>query len=185
MTETLTIGGGCFWCLETVFERLQGVEQVVSGYAGGRVPNPTYERVCTGATGHAEVIQITFDPAQITARELIELFFAFHDPTTRNAQGPDVGTQYRSIILVNSPAQLAAAREVIADLAGEDAFGAPIVTEVAPLDAFWPGEAYHQQYFQRNPASAYCAANIAPKVSKLRRSYAARLKPEQGHGRDA
>jgi peptide-methionine (S)-S-oxide reductase len=185
MTETLTVGGGCFWCLEAVFERLQGVEKVVSGYAGGKRPNPTYEQVCSGATGHAEVIQITFDPAQITVRELLELFFAFHDPTTVNAQGPDVGTQYRSVVFTNSPAQDAAAREVISELHGEDAFGAPIVTEIAPLDVFWPAEAYHQQYFQRNPAKAYCAAMIGPKVAKLRRGYAARLKPELALGSKA
>jgi peptide-methionine (S)-S-oxide reductase len=185
MTETLTVGGGCFWCLEAVFERVQGVERVVSGFAGGRIPNPSYERVCTGATGHAEVIQVTFDPAQIATRDLLELFFAFHDPTTLNAQGPDVGTQYRSIILTNSLEQQAVARGVMAELDREDAFGAPIVTEVVPLDVFWPAEAYHQQYFQRNPARAYCAAMIAPKVAKLRRRYAARLKPELAQGRDA
>jgi peptide-methionine (S)-S-oxide reductase len=185
MTETLTVGGGCFWCLEAVFERLQGVIQVVSGYAGGKRPNPTYEQVCSGATGHAEVIQVTFDPAQITARELLELFFAFHDPTTLNAQGPDVGTQYRSVVFANSAAQADTAREVIAELHGDDAFGAPIVTEITPLDVFWPAEAYHQQYFQRNPAKAYCAAMIAPKVAKLRRGYAARLKPELAEGSKA
>jgi peptide-methionine (S)-S-oxide reductase len=185
MTENVTFGGGCFWCIEAVFERLQGVEKVVSGYAGGRRPNPTYEQVCSGATGHAEVIQVTFDPAQITARDLFELFFAFHDPTTLNAQGPDAGTQYRSVIFTNSPAQEVAAREVIAELTRDNAFGAPIVTEVTPLDTFWPAEDYHQQYFQRNPARAYCAAMIAPKVAKLRRSYAARLKPEQPQGSNA
>jgi peptide-methionine (S)-S-oxide reductase len=185
MTETLTVGGGCFWCLEAVFERLQGVHKVVSGYAGGKRPNPTYEQVCSGATGHAEVIQITFDPAQISTRELLELFFAFHDPTTLNAQGPDVGTQYRSVIFTASAAQEAAAREVIAELHGDDAFGAPIITEITPLEAFWPAEAYHQQYFQRNPAKAYCAAMIAPKVAKLRRGYAARLKPELAQGSNA
>jgi peptide-methionine (S)-S-oxide reductase len=183
MTATATFGGGCFWCLEAVFERLRGIERVVSGYAGGKIPNPSYERVCTGATGHAEVIQVHFDPAQISYRELVELFFAFHDPTTVNAQGPDVGTQYRSIILTGSAEQAVTARAVIAELGRDDAFGAPIVTEVTPLDVFWPAEAYHQQYFQRNPARAYCAATIAPKLVKLRRSYAARLKPEQSQGR--
>jgi peptide-methionine (S)-S-oxide reductase len=185
MTETLTVGGGCFWCLEAVFERLQGVERVVSGYAGGSVPNPSYERVCTGATGHAEVVKITFDPGQVSAQELLELFFAFHDPTTLNAQGPDVGTQYRSIILANSPAQEAVARGVVAQLERDNSFEAPIVTEIVPLDAFWPAESSHQQYFQRNPARAYCAATIAPKVATLRRSYAARLKPELAQGRNA
>jgi peptide-methionine (S)-S-oxide reductase len=183
MIETATFGGGCFWCLEAVFERLQGVERVVSGYAGGPRANPSYEQVCTGATGHAEVIQVSFDPGQISYRELIELFFAFHDPTTLNAQGPDTGTQYRSIILTASSEQERIAQAVIAELSHEDAFGAPMVTHVTPLDAFWPAEAYHQQYFQRNPARAYCAAMIAPKLAKLRRTYAARLKPEQPQGR--
>jgi len=178
MTETLTIGGGCFWCTESVFERLKGVAKVVSGYAGGQRPNPTYEQVCSGATGHAEVNQITFDPAEISVRDLIELFFAFHDPTTLNAQGVDVGTQYRSVIFTNSLAQEEIARAVIAELVADDVFGAPIVTEVKPLATFWPAEAYHQQYFQRNPDNAYCAATIGPKVAKLRRGYAARLKPE-------
>ena len=178
MTETLTVGGGCFWCIETIFERLNGVEKVVSGYSGGTRENPTYEQVCSGATGHAEVTQISYDPAQISTRDLIELFFAFHDPTTLNAQGGDIGSQYRSVIFTNSPAQEAIARQVIAGLTSEDAFGAPIVTEITPLDAFWPAEGYHQQYFRRNPAKAYCAATIAPKVAKLRKGYAARLKPE-------
>lgn len=185
MTDTLTIGGGCFWCLETVFERLRGVTRVVSGYAGGRVANPSYEQVCTGTTGHAEVVQITFDPAEVPLRDLLELFFAFHDPTTLNAQGPDTGTQYRSIILARSPEQEAVARGVIAELAQQDVFGAPIVTEVRPLEVFYPAEAYHQQYFQQNPAKAYCAAMIAPKVAKLRRNYAARLKPEPAQGSSA
>ena len=183
MTDTLTVGGGCFWCLEAVFERLQGVERVVSGYAGGGVPNPSYEQVCTGTTGHAEVVQVRFDPGQITAGELLEVFFAFHDPTTLNAQGPDVGSQYRSVILTNSPEQAAVVRRVIAELQRTGALGAPIVTEVRPLDVFWPAEASHQQYFQRNPARAYCAAMIAPKVARLRRGYAARLKPEPDQGR--
>lgn len=179
MTETLTLGGGCFWCTESVFERLHGVEKVVSGYAGGQRPNPTYAQVCSGITGHAEVNQVTFDPAQISSRELIELFFAFHDPTTLNAQGVDIGTQYRSVIFTNSAAQEEVARGVIAELTAEAVFGAPIVTEVKPLTTFWPAEAYHQQYFQRNPDNAYCAATIGPKVAKLRTGYAARLKP--GH----
>jgi peptide-methionine (S)-S-oxide reductase len=176
VTEKLTVGGGCFWCLEGVFEKLQGVESVVSGYAGGRVPNPSYERVCTGATGHAEVIQITFDPAVIPARDLLELFFAFHDPTTLNRQGPDTGTQYRSVIFYASPEQEAAAREVMKQLAADDTFGAPVVTELTPLTEFYPAEAHHQHYFERNPGQGYCAAMIAPKVAKLRKSYASRLK---------
>lgn len=178
MTETLTVGGGCFWCMATIFERLRGVEKVVSGYSGGIRQNPTYEQVCSGATGHAEVTQITFDPTQIGTHDLIELFFAFHDPTTLNAQGGDVGTQYRSVIFTNSLEQERVARDVVAELTREDAFGAPIVTAIAPLEKFWPAEAYHQEYFQRNPDKAYCAATIAPKVVKLRRDYASRLKAE-------
>lgn len=177
MTEQLTVGGGCFWCLEAIFEKLRGVESVVSGYAGGRVPNPSYERVCSGATGHAEVNQITFDPSVIGLRTLLELFFAFHDPTTLNRQGPDSGTQYRSVIFYASPEQEATARAVIKQLAADDTFGAPVVTELAPLTEFYPAEAYHQHYFEQNPGQGYCAAMIAPKVAKLRKSYASRLKP--------
>jgi len=184
MTETITFGGGCFWCLEAVFERLQGVERVVSGYSGGKRPSPTYEQVCSGATGHAEVIQVIYDPSLISTRDLLVFFFAFHDPTTLNAQGPDTGTQYRSIILTSSPEQERVAADVIAELTRENAFRDPIVTEVTPLDTFWPAEAYHQQYFQRNPAKAYCAAMIAPKMAKLRRGYAKRLKPEFSQGRN-
>jgi len=176
--ETATLAGGCFWCLEAVFERLIGVERVVSGYAGGSVPNPTYEDVCSGMTGHAEVVQVTFDPAVISYRELLEILFAFHDPTTLNRQGPDTGTQYRSAIFYGSEEQAAVAREVIAELEAKRLFGAPIVTEVTPLTVFYPAEAYHQQYFQRNPANAYCSATIPPKLAKLRTKYASRLKPE-------
>lgn len=176
-TETATFGGGCFWCLEAVFERLRGVDRVVSGYAGGRVANPSYELVCSGQTGHAEVVQVTFDPAVISYRDLLDVFFAFHDPTTPDAQGPDVGTQYRSIILTASAEQESIAREFVARLDREDVFGAPIVTQVRPLDTFWPAEGHHQQYFQRNPQRGYCAAVIAPKVAKLRSTWSARLKP--------
>lgn len=185
MTETITFGGGCFWCIEAVFDRLLGVERVQSGYAGGHAQNPTYEQVCSGRTGHAEVTQVSFDPAVISLRELLEFFFAFHDPTTVNAQGPDVGAQYRSVILTTSPEQERVAREVIAQLTRDDAFNAPIVTEVKPLDAFWPAEAYHRDYYDNHPEQAYCAATIAPKVSKLRRKYGARLKPEVATGRRA
>ncbi len=178
MTETITFGGGCFWCMEAVFDRLRGVERVESGYAGGHVANPSYERVCSGTTGHAEVTRVTFDPAVISLRQLLEFFFAFHDPTTLNAQGPDVGTQYRSIVLTTSPEQERIAREVIAQLTRDQVFPAPIVTDVRPLDAFWPAEAYHRNYFALHPDQAYCAATIAPKVSKLRRKYADRLKPD-------
>jgi len=174
--QTATLGGGCFWCLEAVFERLAGVERVVSGYAGGTIPSPTYEDVCTGMTGHAEVVQVTFDPAVISYRELLEIFFAFHDPTTLNRQGPDTGTQYRSAIFYETEEQAAIVREVIAELEAKRLFGAPIITEVTPLSVFYPAEAYHQQYFQRHPERMYCQAMIAPKVAKLRKQYSSRLR---------
>jgi peptide-methionine (S)-S-oxide reductase len=174
--ETATLAGGCFWCLEAVFERLAGVQRVVSGYSGGPIPNPTYEDVCSGSTGHAEVVQISFDPAVISYRELLEIFFAFHDPTTLNRQGPDVGTQYRSAIFYANQAQAEAARDVIAALEAKRLFGAPIVTEVTPLAGFYPAEAYHQQYFQHHPERMYCQAMIAPKVAKLRKAYSSRLR---------
>lgn len=172
-----TLGGGCFWCLEAVFERLHGVDDVQSGYTGGRRPNPTYEQVCSGATGHVEVIRVAFDPTVIAYRELLELFFAFHDPTTPNRQGPDVGTQYRSAIFAESAAQADEARAVIAALEAARIFPAPIVTTVEPLGTFWPAEPYHHQYYQRHPEQAYCQAMIAPKVAKLRAHYADRLRP--------
>jgi peptide-methionine (S)-S-oxide reductase len=175
-TEQATFAGGCFWCLEAVFERLRGVERVVSGYTGGSVPEPSYELVCSGTTGHAEAIQITYDPAVISYRELLDLFFAFHDPTTLNRQGGDIGTQYRSAIFTHSRDQAAAAREAIAELERENVWGARVVTEVTPLREFYPAEDYHQQYFQRNPQRMYCQAVVAPKVSKLRKEYAGRLK---------
>lgn len=174
--ETAVFGGGCFWCLEAVFVRLQGVEGVVSGYSGGARPAPTYEQVCSGATGHAEVIEVTFDPSVLSYRELVELFFAFHDPTTLNRQGPDSGTQYRSVIFTSSPEQRVTADAVVAGLTADGVFDAPIVTELTPLDQFWPAEEYHQQYFERNPSRAYCAAMIAPKVAKLRQRYAAMVR---------
>ena len=176
MTEIATLAGGCFWCLEAVFERLKGVERVVSGYTGGSLPNPGYHAVCTGTTGHAEAVQVTFDPAVIGYRELVGLFFAFHDPTTLNRQGPDSGTQYRSAIFCHSPEQRLAAEEVIADLTAQRVFNRPIVTEVVPAPAFYPAEAYHQQYFDRNGGQPYCQAMIAPKVAKLRTKYLDRLK---------
>jgi peptide-methionine (S)-S-oxide reductase len=174
--ETATLGGGCFWCLEAVFERLEGVEKVVSGYTGGRVPDPSYELVCSGLTGHAEVVQITFDPSVLPYRELLEIFFAFHDPTTLNRQGNDVGTQYRSAIYYHSPEQERTARAVIEQLRRDGTWDDAIVTEVTPLDRFYPAEEYHQQYFQRNPTRMYCQAVVAPKVAKLRREYAGRLR---------
>jgi peptide-methionine (S)-S-oxide reductase len=174
--ETATLGGGCFWCLEAVYQRLEGVEKVVSGYTGGRVPDPSYELVCSGLTGHAEVVQITFYPSVLPYRELLEIFFAFHDPTTLDRQGNDVGTQYRSAIYYHSPEQERIAREVIEQLRRDGTWDDPIVTEVTPLDRFYPAEEYHQQYFERNPARMYCQAVVAPKVAKLRREYAGRLR---------
>jgi peptide-methionine (S)-S-oxide reductase len=174
--NTLTLAGGCFWCLETIYERLKGVERVVSGYTGGRRANPTYEQVCSGATGHAEAIQVTYDPNVISDREMLEIFFAFHDPTSLNRQGPDVGTQYRSAIFYNSPEQEQLAREVIAELERNATFDRPIVTELKPLDAFYPAEAAHQEYYRRHPTQPYCAAVIGPKVAKLRAGYGGKLR---------
>ena len=174
--EVATLAGGCFWCLEAVFTELRGVEQVVSGYSGGTVPEPSYEHVCTGSTGHAEVVQITFDPAVISYRELLEVFFAIHDPTTLNRQGPDVGTQYRSAIFYHSPQQRVVAEQVIAQVTSAGMWDAPIVTQVVPLEAFYPAEAYHQGYFRRNPNQPYCRLVVAPKVAKFRKQYLTRLK---------
>jgi peptide-methionine (S)-S-oxide reductase len=174
--EVATLAGGCFWCLDAVFRGLKGVEQVVSGYAGGTVPNPSYEAVCTGRTGHAEVVQVTFDPAVLSYRDLVEVFFGIHDPTTLNRQGADAGTQYRSAIYYHSPEQEHTAREVIAALERDQVFDAPIVTEVAPASEFYPAEEYHQDYFRRNPGQGYCRAVIAPKVAKFRKEHLERLK---------
>jgi peptide-methionine (S)-S-oxide reductase len=174
--ETATFGGGCFWCLEPLFDELKGVERVEPGYAGGRRPNPTYEQVSTGTTGHAEVIQITYDPAQISYRELLDVFFTMHDPTTPNRQGADVGPQYRSIVLYSSPEQKEQAEDSIEKLNAEGVWDAPIVTEVEPLTAFYPAEAYHRDYYQRNPAQPYCQVVIAPKVAKFRKQYVEKLK---------
>jgi peptide-methionine (S)-S-oxide reductase len=176
--EVATFGGGCFWCLETVFERLRGVERVESGYAGGNAANPTYQQVCTGTTGHAEVVRITFDPAIVSFRELLDVFFATHDPTTRNRQGADVGTQYRSVIFYHSPEQKQAADERIAALNAEGVWANPIVTEVVPFTAFYRAEDYHQNYYRQNPTQGYCQAVISPKVAKLRNQFAAKLKPD-------
>ncbi len=174
--EIATLGGGCFWCLEAVFEQLEGVTSVVSGYAGGKVRNPSYEQVCTGTTGHAEVVQITFDPGKIAYRELLEVFFTIHDPTTLNRQGVDVGTQYRSVIFYHSPEQEKAAREVIEELVNSGVWEDPIVTEVKEFQEFYPGEDYHQHYYERNSAQPYCQAVITPKLAKLRQKWIARLK---------
>ena len=174
--EVATLAGGCFWCLDAVFRGLKGVEQVVSGYAGGSVANPSYEAVCTGRTGHAEVVQVTFDPAVLGYRDLVEVFFGIHDPTTLNRQGADVGTQYRSAIYYHSAEQERTAREVIAALERDQVFDAPIVTEVAPFTQFYRAEEYHQDYFRRNPGQGYCRAVIAPKVAKFRKAHLERLK---------
>lgn len=174
--EVATLGGGCFWCLEAVYDELQGVLDVVSGYSGGHLPEPSYELVCSGSTGHAEVVQVTFDPDAISFRELLEVFFTVHDPTTLNRQGADVGTQYRSAIFYHSPEQRAVAEGLIAELDAAGLWPNPIVTEVAPFRAFYPAEAYHQEYFARNPYQGYCQFVVAPKVAKFRKKYLAKLK---------
>jgi len=172
--ETAILGGGCFWCTEAVFLDVKGVEKVVSGYAGGAAPDPTYEQVCAGATGHAEVVKIDFDPAVIDYHDLLEIFFTIHDPTTLNRQGNDVGTQYRSVVYHLSPQQEAVARKVVAEMA--NVWDAPIITELAPAPVFYPAEAYHQDYFSHHPLQSYCAFVVAPKVAKLRAIYAHRVK---------
>jgi peptide-methionine (S)-S-oxide reductase len=174
--EIATLGGGCFWCLEAVFDGLQGVDSVESGYTGGKVVNPTYDQVCDGNTGHAEVVRVTFDPNVVSFRELLEIFFAIHDPTTLNRQGNDAGTQYRSAIYYHSPAQKAAAEELIAELTREKAFDDPIVTEVTPAATLYVAEDYHQRYFENNPAQPYCQFVVAPKVAKFRKKFAERVK---------
>ena len=175
-TELATLAGGCFWCLEAVFEQLKGVEQSVSGYAGGAQANPSYDAVCTGRTGHAEVVQLTYDPAQISYRDLLGVFFSIHDPTTLNRQGADVGTQYRSAIFYHTPEQQAAAEAMILELEADKLWANPIVTEVVPLEAFYPAEDYHQGYYRKNPYQGYCQAVIVPKVAKFRQHYLDRLK---------
>lgn len=176
MSELATLAGGCFWCQEAVFQPLRGVEKVQSGYIGGRIPNPSYELVCSGLSGHAEAIQVSFDPAVLSYREVLEIFFAFHDPTTLNRQGPDEGTQYRSAIFYHTPEQQAEATRLIRELDAANTFGAPIVTEVVPAGTFYPAEQYHQDYYNQNPDKAYCRATITPKLAKLRLKYAERLK---------
>ncbi len=172
--EQATLGGGCFWCLEAVYSELEGVVEVVSGYAGGHLPHPSYAQVCSQQTGHAEVVQLTFDPGVITYREILEVFFAIHDPTTPNRQGHDVGPQYRSIILYHSPEQKDVAQAVMQAQAAY--WPSPLVTELVPFEAFYPAEDYHQQYFRRNPYQPYCALVISPKLAKFRRQFAQRLK---------
>jgi peptide-methionine (S)-S-oxide reductase len=176
-TETATLGGGCFWCTEAVFLAVQGVESVESGYAGGQTVNPSYEQVCDGGTGHAEVVQVVFDPSVIGYREVLEIFFATHDPTQLNRQGNDVGTQYRSAVFTHSDEQRKVALEVIDELQREDVYGGKIVTEVTPLaDDYYPAEAYHQNYFAQHPNQGYCAAVVGPKVAKFRKKFVHRLK---------
>jgi peptide-methionine (S)-S-oxide reductase len=174
--EVATLGGGCFWCLEAVYDQLRGVTDVVSGYSGGQVPHPSYEQVCGGRTGHAEVVQVTFDPSVITFRQILEVFFTIHDPTTLNRQGADVGPQYRSAIFYHSEEQKAMAEQVIADLTFKGLWSRKVVTEVTPFEEFYPAEAYHQEYFARNPNQGYCQFVIAPKVAKFRKEYLANLK---------
>lgn len=174
--ELATLGGGCFWCIEPVFDELEGVEDVVSGYSGGDRRNPTYEQVCSGATGHAEVVQIRFDPARISYRELLQVFFTVHDPTQLNRQGNDVGTQYRSVIFYHSPEQQRTAEAVIEELTAARLWPRPIVTELSPFKAFYPAEDYHQEYFRHNPQQPYCQIVVAPKVAKFRQQFADRLK---------
>jgi peptide-methionine (S)-S-oxide reductase len=174
--ETATLGGGCFWCLEPVYASLEGVEDAVVGYAGGTVPNPSYQLVCTGTSGHAEVVQVVFDPQVISYREILEVFFSVHDPTTLNRQGADVGTQYRSVIFYHSPQQKQIAEDIIRELDQSGTWDNPIVTEIAPFEQFYRAEEYHQEYFEKNPYQGYCQVVIAPKVSKFRKKYLSRLK---------
>lgn len=175
-TELATLAGGCFWCLEAVFEQLEGVSTVTSGYTGGHVVDPTYKQVCSGTTGHAEVVQVTFDPERISYRDLLGVFFTIHDPTTLNRQGHDTGTQYRSAIFTHSDEQERVAREVMQEVAAAEIWSDPLVTEVSPLGVLYPAEAYHQEYFRNNANQPYCAAVVAPKVAKFRKQYFDRLK---------
>ena len=175
-TQTATFGGGCFWCTEAVFEQVKGVSAVVSGYEGGHVANPTYEQVCGKTTGHAEVIQITFDPDVVSYPELLDIFFATHDPTTPNQQGNDVGPQYRSVIYTHSPQQDTEARAAIKKWDAEKVHDAPIVTEVAPSTTFYSAEDYHQGYYRANPSQSYCSYVVSPKVAKFRKLFAAKMK---------
>jgi peptide-methionine (S)-S-oxide reductase len=174
--EVATLGGGCFWCLEAVFEELRGVQKVVSGYSGGTVPDPTYEQVCTGTTDHAEVVQVTFDPEAVSFREILEVYFSTHDPTTLNRQGADVGTQYRSVIFYHTSEQKRVAEEVIAQLEEAGVWDDPIVTEVTPASVFYAAEDYYQEYFRRNRGQPYCQVVVAPKVAKFRKQHLDKIK---------
>lgn len=174
--EFATLAGGCFWCLEAVFTELRGVEKAVSGYMGGHTPNPTYKQVCYEDTGHAEVVQITFDPQVVTFKELLEVFFTIHDPTTLNRQGADIGSQYRSAIFYHSDEQRMIAEQVVAELTAEDIWPNPIVTEITAAPVFYPAEDYHQDYFANNPYQPYCLGVVAPKVAKFRQKFLQKLK---------
>lgn len=175
--QTITLGGGCFWCTEAVFVGVKGIEDVESGYSNGRTVKPSYEQVCTGATGHNEVVKLAFDPAQISLREILEIFFVIHDPTTLDRQGNDRGTQYRSGIYFSTPEQETIARELIQEIAQSGVLGSPIVTEVLPVNNYWPAEDYHQDFFENNPGQGYCVAVAAPKVAKFRKTFARLVKP--------
>ena len=175
-TEAAVLGGGCFWCLEAVFRDLRGVTAVESGYAGGKDANPSYDDVCSGRTGHAEVVKVTFDPSEVSYRDLLSVFFTIHDPTTKDRQGNDVGSQYRSVIFAQTPAQRRTAEAVIRDIGAAKLYPAPIVTEVRDAEPYFPAEGYHQEYFERNPGQPYCMFVVAPKVSKFRKHYAEKLK---------
>jgi peptide-methionine (S)-S-oxide reductase len=174
--EVATLGGGCFWCLEAVFDDLRGVESVESGYAGGDTAHPTYQAVCAGTTGHAEVVRVTFDPREVSYKEILEVFFTIHDPTTLNRQGADVGTQYRSAVFYHTPEQKEAAERTIAELDAAKIWDAPIVTQVAPLEKFYEAEDYHQEYFRKNPDQGYCRMVVAPKVAKFRTHFLEKMK---------
>ena len=178
--EKATIGGGCFWCLEAVFREMTGVSSAQSGYAGGHMANPTYEEVCGKRTGHAEVVQVTFDPARLSFADLLRVFFTIHDPTTKDRQGADIGPQYRSIILTHGDEQEATAKAIIAEITAAGLWVRPIVTEIIPLTEFWPAEPEHDNYFARNPWSGYCQAVIAPKLAKFRKAFASTLKAQGG-----
>jgi peptide-methionine (S)-S-oxide reductase len=175
-SEKATLGGGCFWCIEAVFNQLKGVDSAISGYAGGTMPDPGYEAVCEGDTGHAEVVQVTFDPDLLSYREVLEVFFTVHDPTTLDRQGNDVGSQYRSVIYTHSPEQERVARAIIAELEGEKVWDDPIVTQVEKAPTFYPAEDYHQEYYANNPSQGYCQAVIRPKLTKFRKAWSQKLK---------
>ncbi|HYA10394.1 MAG TPA: peptide-methionine (S)-S-oxide reductase MsrA [Thermoplasmata archaeon] len=174
-TETAVVAGGCFWCSEAVFSELRGVSSVLPGYAGGTVPNPSYEQVCTGRTGHAEAVEVTFDPSALSFHDLLVVFFTTHDPTTRDRQGPDVGSQYRSAVFYRTPEQQTAAEAVVREITDERLYSKPVVTQIVPLTKFYPAEEYHREYFRRHPEQGYCQAVIAPKLAKFRKAHASRL----------